>query len=106
VNATDISRFYSVDFSVKGYRGNEQMMLKVVDGDRAYNTSAATVLYSDMTTQWQRVSVPFSDFQGLNKTNISQIAFSFGKSAFGSDPLNQVPAVIYIDGYLCAARRQ
>jgi len=84
----DFSRS-SLVFFVKGVSGNESLELILRDIEAAsYQPQAKSIIFNkDMARDWQFVSIPFEDFEGMCDTrNIKHIGFEFGTQTLLNEP--------------------
>jgi len=102
----DISDYEYLTFIIKGVLGGESMAVELQYGAN----SISSVIFSATTTAWQEVTIPLSNFSGLDKSAIKAISMVFqgGGSIFLDDlrfgktasppPINQPPVVSNIPG--------
>ncbi len=104
---TDIGNYEYLSFVVKGVLGGESMKVELQYGAG----SISSVIFSATTTAWQEVTIPLSNFSGLDKSSLRAISMvfqgggtiyldclRFGKTA-SPPPENQPPAGLVIDDY-------
>ena len=73
INYSDISGYDYVSFRVKGKYGGESFNVELHSGAGSVSRCR---LY-DIVAQWQEVRIPLSDFQGLDKTRLRHVGFTF-----------------------------
>lgn len=92
----DLSDFVTMSFMIKGEKGGESFELGINDTisnkreDAVIIGSISRFLPQGVTTSWQRVDIPLSDFYGTDLSNIFSIIFLFneeGKGTFWIDDI-------------------
>ena len=89
--AKDISAFTNFTFYVKGSVGGEKFKVGLSDGTDV-KLNVPNYLTSGVTTSWQKVTIPLSDFAGLNKAAVTKpLIVAFEDAYTGSS------VTVYID---------
>ncbi|MEI8218927.1 MAG: carbohydrate binding domain-containing protein, partial [Elusimicrobiota bacterium] len=93
--AKDLSAYSKLCLYIKGAVGGEKLKLGMVDSNDPPGSALSKVnlaSYITISTSWQRVEIPFTDFTILDKTIVTQpfiIAFE--------DAYTAANATVYID---------
>ncbi|MFH1857799.1 MAG: hypothetical protein ABH845_02710, partial [Candidatus Omnitrophota bacterium] len=89
VIAADLSRFKTMTFYIKGEKGGETFELGLNDvisnrrEDAVFIGSIYRYLPKGVTTEWQKVAIPLSDFYGSDLSQTFSIAFNFNEEGRG-----------------------
>jgi hypothetical protein len=82
-NSLDARNLRSVSFWVKGEKAEENFEAKLQDVT-GLEVAVQVARYAEITTEWQKVSIPLQDFaaQGLDLANVQVLTFGF-REEFG-----------------------
>jgi hypothetical protein len=96
VESFDASGYKYLAFWVKGEKGGEKMELLLRDAHALNYTPQIKYRLPDATTEWQKVIVPISEFQGqIDLAALDNIGLAFGK-----DVSNLKGEIIYVDDFM------
>jgi len=112
----DISRYVTLTFMIKGEKGGEAFEIGVNDvvsnkrEDAVMIGSIYRYLPKGVTSEWQKVAIPLSDFFGTDLSRVYSIVFDFTDAGrgtfwiddirFSTDVLVKREDTIYKQGYL------
>ena len=98
---TDISHYERLTFKIKGASGGENFSIELEDIPHGpdFNKRIEISDYTNLTTQWQEVTIPLKDFAvyGIWKSQVRSIVFNFNKTTAGTiyiDDLKFKPCLI------------
>lgn len=93
-SAKDMSAYSNLTFYVKGENGNEKFKISIRDSSTTGGSEPTVPIetYVIVTTSWQKVTIPLSDFTGQD-TSSTDIPFNI---AFADDYTGE-NATVYID---------
>lgn len=92
----DLSSYKTITFLIKGHKGAESFEIGINDvvsnkrEDAVYMGSVNRYLPKGVTTQWQRVEIPLSDFFGPDMSKVYSLIFHFndiGEGVFWIDEI-------------------
>ncbi|HOW28518.1 MAG TPA: carbohydrate binding domain-containing protein [Elusimicrobiota bacterium] len=84
----NVSQYRYLSFSLKGNKGGENFEVGLRD-TAGQEKKFPVAKFADVSSQWQQILIPLSDFAGLNLSSLDNINFGFtGDKGFG---------MVYID---------
>jgi len=92
----DISEYKTMTFLVKGERGGESFEIGMNDvisnkrEDAVFVGSVNKYLRNGVTTEWQAVNIPLSDFYGPNLSKVYSIIFNFNDIGAGEFWIDEI----------------
>jgi len=76
MKGANVSRFRYIAMDLKGDKGGEFFEVGLRDV-RGQERKKAITVYTDISTEWQRVLIPLADFGGVNFASLDNITFGF-----------------------------
>ena len=75
LGGSDVSKLSSLTFQIWGAEGGEKPDIYL--GDGIYRWPVDIEDYAEVTTQWQKVTIPLGDFAGVDLTHLERLDFAF-----------------------------